>query len=158
MDDQADPVTPDLDWAAVDAGQCSIAHAASILGDRWSLLVLREIALGVDRFDAVQAHLDVSRRTLTERLGALLAAGVVERVPYKPAGQRIRHRYRLTPSGQDLRPVLQALGDWGARHRPDDVGPPITVARCDCGAPAHVTLRCEAGHEIAQHRRATTTG
>jgi DNA-binding HxlR family transcriptional regulator len=150
-----DPGASELDWATIDASQCSIAHAASILGDRWSLLVLREIALGVDRFDGVQAHLDVSRRTLTDRLNGLVAAGVIERVPYKPAGQRVRHRYRLTPSGQDLRPLLQALGDWGAQHRPDDVGPPVTVARCDCGAPGHLVLRCDAGHELDRPHRTT---
>lgn len=139
---------PALDWATVDVSLCSIGHAATILGDRWSLLVLREIALGVDRFDAVQAHLQVSRRTLTERLDALFAAGVIERVPYKEPGQRVRYRYRLTASGRDLRPVLQALGDWGAKHRLDDVGPPVTIARCSCGAPLRLRLRCTAGHDV----------
>jgi DNA-binding HxlR family transcriptional regulator len=133
-------------WQDVDASQCSIAHAADVVGDRWSLLLLREIALGVDRFDAMQTHLGASRRTMADRLDALVRHGVVERVPHKDPGQRLRHRYRLTAAGEDLRPLLQALGDWGAKHRPDDVGPSVTVSRCGCGAPTRLEFKCTEGH------------
>jgi len=146
---------PAADWASVDVSECSIGHAAGILGDRWALLLLREIALGVDWFDAIQTHLGMSRRTLAERLDSLVAHGVVDRVPHKDPGQRLRHRYQLTQAGRELRPLLQALGDWGAKHRPDDVGPPVTIAACDCGAPLALVLRCAAGH--VQHDDGLTT-
>lgn len=135
-------------WAAVDARECSIDWAAGLVADRWALLVLREVALGVDRFDAVQAHLGVSRRTLADRLGALERHGVLAREPHREPGQRPRHRYRLTAAGRDLLPIVQALGEWGARHRPDDVGPPVSVVSCTCGAPVRVRATCTAGHEV----------
>lgn len=136
-------------WADVDPCNCSIGHAVDTVGDHWSLLVLRELAFDVDRFDALQRHLDVSRRTLAERLDALVARRIVERVPYKEPGQRTRHRYRLTPAGAGLLPLLLALGAWGDEHRPDDSPPPVVMAHRGCGAPVGLRLRCGAGHELA---------
>lgn len=142
------PAGTDLAWIEVDPRNCSIGHALATVGDRWSLLVLRELAFDVDRFDTIQAHLDVSRRTLTERLDTLVARGIVERLPYKEPGQRTRHRYQLTPTGADLLPVLFALAAWGNQHRPDDTEPPVIMVHHGCGAPVALQLRCSAGHEI----------
>jgi DNA-binding HxlR family transcriptional regulator len=73
--------TGERDWAAPDASNCSIGHATQVFGDRWALLVLRELTFGVDRFETIQADLAISRRTLADRLEGLLDAGLIERVP-----------------------------------------------------------------------------
>jgi DNA-binding HxlR family transcriptional regulator/peroxiredoxin len=92
---------------------CSIAHALSVVGDPWSLLVVRELAGGVHRFEDLQGQLSISRRTLSERLGWLLDGGVIERRPYQEHPPRFD--YHLSAAGQGLLPVLIALGDWGTR-------------------------------------------
>jgi len=135
-----------LDWAAQDASNCSIGHAAQVFGDRWALLVLRELTFGVDRFETIQAHLAISRRTLADRLEGLLNAGLIERMPYKQPGQRVRHRYALTAAGADVLPVIAALREWGDRHRPDATPPPLQVLHKSCGHPVELQPHCTAGH------------
>lgn len=93
---------------------CAIAQALGTVGDWWTLLVVRDIAGGVTRFDALQRELDVSRKTLTERLKSLLACGVVDRTPYSTHPPR--YEYGLTDKGRGLLPVLIALQDWGTRY------------------------------------------
>ncbi|MFF1833255.1 winged helix-turn-helix transcriptional regulator [Streptomyces sp. NPDC058231] len=90
---------------------CAIAQALDVVGDWWTLLIVRDTARGVHRFDALQRELGVSRKVLTERLRLLVEAGVLSRDPYqdRPA----RYEYRLTPRGRALLPVLIALQDWG---------------------------------------------
>ncbi|QWF76698.1 winged helix-turn-helix transcriptional regulator [Amycolatopsis sp. CA-230715] len=92
---------------------CAIAQALGVVGDWWTLLVVRDIAGGLTRFDALQQELDISRKTLTERLKALVADGVVEKVHYSERPPR--YEYRLTDTGRGLLPVLVALQDWGTR-------------------------------------------
>ncbi|MFE9959619.1 winged helix-turn-helix transcriptional regulator [Micromonospora sp. NPDC005299] len=93
---------------------CGIAQALGVLGDWWTVLIVREIAGGVTRFDGLQRELGVSRRALTERLGGLVAHGVLRRDPY--SAHPPRHDYLLTGKGEALLPVLVALQDWGTRH------------------------------------------
>lgn len=93
---------------------CSIAQALAAVGDAWSWLIVRDVAGGVHRFDALQAELGISRRTLAERLGGLVAGGVLEQRPYSTAPPR--HEYHLTASGRGLLPVLVSLQDWGSRY------------------------------------------
>jgi DNA-binding HxlR family transcriptional regulator/peroxiredoxin len=93
---------------------CAIAQALSVVGDWWTLLVVRDIAGGVTRFDALQRELAVSRKTLTERLKALVEHGVVERRQYSQHPPRFE--YHLSDAGRGLLPVLIALQDWGTRH------------------------------------------
>lgn len=93
---------------------CSIAQALAVVGDAWSLLIVRDVAGGVHRFDGLQAELGISRRTLAERLGGLVAGGVLERRSYSSAPPR--HEYHLTAAGRGLLPVLVSLQDWGSRH------------------------------------------
>ncbi|ABD10209.1 transcriptional regulator [Frankia sp. CcI156] len=95
---------------------CPIARTLEVVGERWSLLVIREITLGVHRFEGIRAGTGAPRAVLVERLRALERAGVLERQPYQEAGARSRHEYRLTSSGRDLAPVLLALRRWGERH------------------------------------------
>ncbi|MFE2653282.1 winged helix-turn-helix transcriptional regulator, partial [Streptomyces sp. NPDC059346] len=90
---------------------CSIAQALDVVGDWWTLLIVRDTARGVHRFDALQQELGVSRKVLTERLRLLVDAGVLAREPYQD--RPVRYEYRLTPRGRALLPVLIALQDWG---------------------------------------------
>ncbi|WP_441251410.1 winged helix-turn-helix transcriptional regulator [Kitasatospora sp. McL0602] len=93
---------------------CSIAQALGVVGDAWTLLVVRDVAAGVHRFDALQERLGISRKVLTLRLNALVEDGVLEKRLYSPRPPR--YEYHLTASGRGLLPVLVALQDWGSRH------------------------------------------
>ncbi|MFC9132774.1 winged helix-turn-helix transcriptional regulator [Streptomyces sp. NPDC057099] len=92
---------------------CAIAQAAAVVGDWWSLLLVRETARGHHRFDALQGELGISRKVLTERLAHLVEAEVLERVPYQSGP--VRYEYRLTESGRGLLPVLLSMQDWADR-------------------------------------------
>ncbi|TDV55413.1 winged helix-turn-helix transcriptional regulator [Actinophytocola oryzae] len=109
----------------VDA-DCAIAQALGVVGDWWTLLVVRDIAGGTVRFDDLQRALAVSRKTLTERLKALVANGIVEKVDY--SARPPRFEYRLTDKGHGLLPVLIALQDWGTRHVSGDGSLSATTA------------------------------
>lgn len=94
---------------------CALARALEVVGERWTLLILRDAFYGVRRFSDFQAHLDIPKAVLADRLNALVAEGLLARVPDPDhAG---RHLYELTSSGQDLWPAMHALITWGSRHR-----------------------------------------
>jgi len=137
-----------------DSATCSIARTAQILGDRWSVLVVRNLFNGVRRFDALQQHLGIARDVLAKRLALLVDEGIVEKRAYRAAGERARHEYVLTPAGRDLRTVMVALMDWGDTHRAGQDGPPMSLRHRDCGAEIHAHLTCAAGHEIETATRA----
>jgi DNA-binding HxlR family transcriptional regulator len=111
---------------------CSIARPASLLGDRWTLVILRQAFSGIKRYEDFQASLGISRSLLSDRLGKLVEAGILRREPYKDA-IRTRERYRLTDKGLDLYPVLMALREWGDRYMAED-GPPLKVRHRGCGS------------------------
>jgi DNA-binding HxlR family transcriptional regulator len=137
-----------------DSATCSIAKTAQILGDRWTVLVVRNLFNGVRRFDALQQHLGIARDVLTKRLTLLVDEGIIERRVYQPEGERARHEYVLTAAGRDLRIVMIALMDWGDAHRPGQGGPPMSLRHRDCGAAIHAHLTCAVGHEIETSTRA----
>jgi DNA-binding HxlR family transcriptional regulator len=141
-----------MNWLDYDGEACNTARALDVLGDRWTLLVLREIFNGVRRFDDISAHIGVARDVLTRRLTALIDEGVVERRPYQEPGSRTRFEYRLTPAGRDLRPVLLALMAWGEKHRSDD-GPTMTLIHPECDTPIHLAMVCEEGHQVPDDAR-----
>ena len=95
-----------------DGQDCSLARALEIVGERWTLLVLRACVFGVRRFSDLLAHLDISRAVLAARLADLVTAGVLERREYRPG----RHEYLVTAMGAELWPVLHGLMRWGERH------------------------------------------
>jgi DNA-binding HxlR family transcriptional regulator len=132
--------------------ECSIARALEVVGERWSLLVIREVSLGVRRFDAIQAATGAPRAVLTDRLANLVHAGILDRVSYREEGSRSRHEYRLTAAGRELSPVLTALRQWGDRHLAGEAGPPAAFTHRGCGAPVRVQHICEAGHVIEDTR------
>jgi DNA-binding HxlR family transcriptional regulator len=100
---------------------CPIAAALELVGERWALLVVREIALGATRFGDIVAGTGAPRDRIAARLKALESAGVVARTPYHDSP--VRHEYRLTPSGDALMPVLDALLQWGEQHAVADDDP-----------------------------------
>ena len=131
---------------------CSIARPASLLGDRWTLVILRQAFSGIKRYEDFQATLGISRSLLSDRLGKLVAAGILRREPYKDA-IRTRERYRLTEMGLDLYPVLMALREWGDRYMAED-GPPLEVRHRDCGGEPRIHLRCDRCGEVVGARDA----
>lgn len=138
----------DVTWTDFDSRTCSIARTAHILGDRWTVLVIRDLFNGVRRFDALQEHLGIARDVLTKRLQLLVDEGIVDKRPVKIEGERARHEYVLTEAGRDLRTVLVAILDWGDAHRSGIEGPPASLRHADCGAAVHAQLVCEDGHGI----------
>src|SRR5256885_10391000 len=98
-----------------DRQDCAIAGALEVIGERWTLLIVRDAMFGVRRFSDFQAHLDIPKAVLTERLHTLVAHGVLERRP--DPDHAARHLYLLTPTGRDLWPVIHAIQTWGGRHR-----------------------------------------
>ena len=120
---------------------CSIASALEVLGERWTLLVLREIHYGVHRFDAIQRNIGAPRDVLTKRLNRLVEAGVVERRQYSERPPRFE--YHATTAGHELRPVLRLLNAWGARWMPDRPQTEDTFVH-DCGHELQPELACRA--------------
>ena len=128
----------DVEW--VDNDACSVARTLAIVGDRWSVLVLREVFLGVRRFEVMQRHLGIARNVLTDRLNRLVDAGVLVRVPYSERPPR--SEYRLTEAGLDLWPSIVALLQWGNRHLPP-APQAVRIAHKGCGEVTTFSLTCD---------------
>ena len=112
------------------ADDCSIQRTLDVIGDRWTLLILRDVFRGVRRFSQIHDDLGIAKNLLTDRLGALVAADVVEKVPYQD--RPVRHEYRLTDKGRALSPALLALMRWGDDWCAAD-GAPTELVHDDCG-------------------------
>lgn len=108
--------------------ECSIARALEVVGERWTLLIVRDCFLGVWRFTDLQRHLGIPKAVLATRLERLCEAGVAERHEYRPG----RHEYRLTARGLDLWPTLHSLNAWGGEHLAPH-GPRSLFAHARCG-------------------------
>ncbi len=119
---------------------CSVARTLDVIGEWWTPLIVRDLSLGISRFDAIQRDLGISRKVLTERLGRLVDHGVVERVAYQQNPPR--YDYRLTEKGIELALVLVALKTWGDRWAADEAGPPLLFRHDACGAIADPILTC----------------
>ena len=109
---------------------CSVAQCLEVVGEWWSLLIVRDAFLGVRRFDDFQARLGISRNILNQRLTKLVDEGVLERVPYQDHPPR--SEYRLTEKGLDLWLVLTAMREWGDRWAAQ-AGPPLDMRHAACG-------------------------
>ena len=131
---------------------CQVARAMSLLGERGSVIVLREVINGVRRFADMQRHSGLPRQVLSNRLALLVEHDVLRRVPYRDEGARERHEYRLTAKGFELYPVLAALADWGARWYADPDGPPVEFTHRDCGSQVTAVLECGEGHRVDDPR------
>ena len=125
----------------------SVGSALGLVGERWTLLILREAFFGVRRFGQFARNLNIPRPTLSARLRALVDAGLLERVLYSRDPDR--HEYRLTEAGRDLFSAIVALMRWGDAHLAGPEGPPIVLRHHACGEIADPRLRCQhCGEEI----------
>jgi DNA-binding HxlR family transcriptional regulator len=119
---------------------CSIAATLEVVGERWTLLIVRELLLGVHRFSELQADLGIARNVLQARLQRLVAEGIVERRRYQEHPPR--DGYHLTDKGLDLWPTIVMLMQWGDRHLPLAGGPPVTLTHRGCGGELDAHLSC----------------
>lgn len=123
-----------------DNQNCSVARTLEVVGERWTLLILRDAFFGITRFADFAADLGVARNILQERLTRLVDEGLMERVQYQD--RPVRFEYRLTPKGEDLWPVLMSLMHYGDSHLAPD-GPPVLLVHRDCGGRIDDRRRCD---------------
>jgi DNA-binding HxlR family transcriptional regulator len=123
----------------------SLTGVLELVGERWALLVVREVSLGLRRFDEIQAATGAPRTVLSDRLRRLTAAGILTTRIYQVPGARSRQEYTLTDAGFDLLPVLAALSEWGEQHIAPGVLPEIIYRHSGCGGRISVKLQCECG-------------
>ncbi|WP_035749865.1 winged helix-turn-helix transcriptional regulator [Parafrankia discariae] len=131
-----------------DGARCSIARSLEVLGERWTLLVVREAFRGRTRFAEFRDALGIATDVLTVRLRTLVDCGVLERRAYREPGSRERYSYHLTPAGHDLRLVLGALQQWGDAHRPSGHGPAVVYRSAADGGAVRVAFVDSVGAEI----------
>jgi len=134
---------------------CSVAQCLEIVGEWWSMLIVRDAFHGIRRFDDFQTRLGIARNVLTQRLTKLVEAGVLTKHAYQD--HPIRYEYLLTDMGRDLWPVLTAMRQWGDRHAAPH-GPPATVVHKDCGHAKPFVFVCQhcgqqVGVEDVEHKR-----
>lgn len=110
-------------WNDIKHEPCSVARTLSIIGDRWTLLIIRNAFLGITRFDDFQKQLDVTRHLLADRLDLLVEHQVLRKVPYQTKPERFE--YKLTEKGVELFPIIMTLVAWGDKWESDGAGPPI---------------------------------
>jgi DNA-binding HxlR family transcriptional regulator len=120
---------------------CSIARTLEIVGERWTILILRNVLLEIRRFDQILNQLGVARNVLTDRLNRMVENGILERVPYQE--RPLRHEYRMTRKGLELAPVIFTLMEWGDRHLAGEDGPPLILEHVGCGGHAVAQVVCE---------------
>jgi DNA-binding HxlR family transcriptional regulator len=138
-----------MDRKSFSGMDCSVAQCLEVVGEWWSMLIIRDTFLGVTRFDDFQRRLGISRNILNDRLNTLVEAGVLTRVAYSEHPRR--HDYRLTDKGRDLWPVLTAMRQWGDRYAAPD-GPPLRVTHKACGAVTEAVLVCSSCGESLEPR------
>jgi DNA-binding HxlR family transcriptional regulator len=121
---------------------CSMAGALAVVGERWSLLIVRDVLLGLRRFDELQSDLGVARNVLQTRLARLIEHGVLEKRLYQERPKR--YEYRLTEKGLDLWPTIVSLLQWGDKHATSEAGPPVLLEHRDCGGAVDEHRICSA--------------
>jgi len=127
-------------WNKLEDEACSVARTVSVIGDRWTLLVLRDCFLRVRRFGDFQRRLGITRPILASRLAKLVKDGVLTRVPYRQ--RPVRHEYRLTEKGLDLYPVVMSIVHWGDVHMAGRRGRPLLHQHRDCGKTFDPVMVC----------------
>jgi len=129
-----------MPYRPFEAQNCSIARALAVVGERWSLLVMREVLLGRRRFQEIRRNTGVAANILTDRLQTLVDHGLLERRRY--SDQPESYEYVATAKGRDLNPVLVSLMQWGDRHLAGETGPPRVLVHTSCGHDTDPQLRC----------------
>jgi DNA-binding HxlR family transcriptional regulator len=133
-----------------ETSNCSIGRTLDVLGQKWTLLIIRECFYGATRFEQFHRVLQCPRNLLTSRLALLVDEGILERTEYREPGSRPRLEYRMTDKGQELMHIMLAVMQWGDRHKADPEGPPVIARHVGCGEELHVTFACEKGHIVTE--------
>lgn len=124
-----------------DGQTCSLARALEVVGERWTMLILRDVFMGLRRFEELHEHLGVTRSVLSTRLAHLVEEGVLERRPYQARPERFE--YRLTEKGLGLWPATVALMQWGDAHYAPPEGPPVRLVHEGCGGTVDARRTCD---------------
>ncbi|MDO9560384.1 MAG: helix-turn-helix domain-containing protein, partial [Bradyrhizobium sp.] len=136
-----------MKWDELEEEPCSLARTVAVIGDRWSLLILRECFLRTRRFEGFQSALGITRHLLAERLKKLVRLGVLRRIPYQESPKR--HEYILTQKGLDLYPIIMSIVHWGDTHMVDERGRPLLHEHKSCGKMFDPVLVCsECGEPV----------
>lgn len=134
-------------WDSLDRENCSLARSLAVLGDRWTLMILRDAFLRVRRFEDFEKSLGIARRVLSERLALLVEEGILFKAAYQE--RPTRHEYRLTEKGLALYPVIVSLVHWGDAYYAGKNGPPLLHRHLTCGHDFRSVLTCsECGEAI----------
>jgi DNA-binding HxlR family transcriptional regulator len=135
-----------MERTSYEASNCSIARTLQVLGEKWTLLIVRESFYGSTRFEQFHRVLNCPRNLLSERLTRLVEEEILERSEYREPGSRTRMEYHLTDKGRELMPILLALREWGDRYQADPEGPPVVARHAACGNELRVAITCSGGH------------
>jgi DNA-binding HxlR family transcriptional regulator len=127
-------------WSEIDSMTCSVARTLSVVGDRWTMLILRDLFLGIRRFEAMQRDLRLTPHRLSDRLHKLVRDGILVRVEYERHPRRFE--YRLTEKGIDLYPLIVAMVEWGDRWMAGPAGVPVELVHRPCGHSIKPELTC----------------
>ncbi len=130
-----------------------LAATLGVVGERWALVIVREVSVGLRRFDELQVATGAPRAVLSDRLRRLTEAGILATREYRIPGSRARLEYTLTDAGVDLLPLLAALSDWGARHLPSEASRDIDYRHVACGGQVTARLVCDCGQQVSPHGR-----
>jgi DNA-binding HxlR family transcriptional regulator len=140
-------------WLDFDSERCTMQRTVALIGDKWTMLLIRDAANGVHRFDDYRRHVGLSEAVLADRLRNLVKNGLFETREYQEPGQRKRHEYRLTAKGWDLFPALIALRQFGDKHlSDDDPRPTWQIRHRDCGHPVRAEVRCTHDDTVLTYR------
>ena len=120
---------------------CSVARTLALIGDQWTMLIIRDAFRGATRFEQFRESLGIAKNVLSQRLRALVDAGILERRQYSEHPPRAE--YRLTPKGRDLYPILLAILRWGDRWTAGPDGPPLRLVHLTCGEETSPVLCCQ---------------
>ena len=132
-------------WEETDTQTCSIAKAMSVLGDKWTFLVVRQVFMRIRRFSEIQTSLGIPKHRLSNRLSRLVDSEILYKQPYDKSGTR--NEYRLTEKGLDLYPIMIAISQWGDKWMADSDGQPIVYEHLDCGEKTNPELSCSVCNE-----------
>ena len=130
--------------------RCPIDRSLQAFGNRTAMLLLREAFYGTSRFDQLVKRVGVTEAVASQRLKELVSVGILAKQPYREPGQRTRYEYVLTEAGHALMPMLLGLMEWGATYLPHGTGRQTRGSHAGCGAPVHVGVRCENGHDVPE--------
>jgi DNA-binding HxlR family transcriptional regulator len=131
-----------VEWRDASKHNCPVALAVDVVGDRWTLLLVRDALNGIHRFEDFRSHLGLSDAVLADRLRRLVEAGILERRPYREEGRRGQHEYHPTRRGEELSVVMLALRQWGEAHLGEPGDPAFESRHRDCDGEVLVELHC----------------